>query len=289
MAVGVCFTLLVSPRTWFSLKNLGLKVKRSQSEGMPTNDKLTLLIMLFRLRYLEVYDAYARLRHTQEQAGNENWILTYLKEEASHLSDVDYWSDKKDKKIKKKERQAKDVFDKFFDFDKFSYDTDRTIKNSIDLEIEFSLLSLNALQKLIIIKSFGYFQDELNALIKNYKFLDYTYSERFSDRFDDFIINRIGKEERRVAYQCIKSNWNRIFNILKAYLIYFEFNKDIQDQSKLMFKEIEILEEMTSRLSHALRQENSQSRRSIGSPNNEVEKEFFDKIASNPLWTKSFL
>jgi len=135
MAVGVCFTLLVSPRTWFSLKNLGLKVKRSQSEGMPTNDKLTLLIMLFRLRYLEVYDAYARLRHTQEQAGNENWILTYLKEEASHLSDVDYWSDKKDKKIKKKERQAKDVFDKFFDFDKFSYDTDRTIKNRVFIAI----------------------------------------------------------------------------------------------------------------------------------------------------------
>ena len=43
-----------------------------------------------------------------------------------------------------------------------------------DLEIEFSSLSLMALQKLIIIRFFGYFQNELNVLIKNYQFLDYT-------------------------------------------------------------------------------------------------------------------
>lgn len=287
MTVMSCLALLISPRIWFGLKNCGLKIKRSQVEGLPTKEKLTLLLMLFRLRYLEIYNTYARLRFMQERAGDENWILVYLKEEASYLSEVDYLSIKKDKKIKKREKQARDIFDKFFDFEKFSYDTDRIIENSTDLEIEFSFLSLT-LPKLIVIRSFGYFQDELNVLIKNYQFIDYTYSKGFRDRFEDFIINRVGKEEKRTSYQCIESTWRRLFNILKVYLIYFEDHENKQDQYKLVFKEIEDLEEMTSCLSFALRKKNAQCRRSFGSPTEETERAFFERITSNPLWAKSF-
>jgi hypothetical protein len=240
--------------------------------------------MLFRLRYLEIYDMYARFRYRQQEAGNENWILHYLKEEASHLSEVDSFSDKKDAKIAKKEKKAKEIFDRIFDFDQLHFTDDR-IKNATDLEIEF--LSGLALSKLSVVRSFGHFQNELDALINNYRFLDDTFQEKFSNRFEDFKINKLGKEERRAAYQAIRSGWSRLFNTLKAYLIFFEEQEEMKEFCNSFFSEIEILEEMTSNLSFALRQKNT--RDSLCGPRETTEKIFFEKIDSNPLWKKSFL
>lgn len=53
------------------------------------------------------------------------------------------------------------------------------------------------------------------------------------------------------------------------------------------FSVIEILEEMNSNLSFALRQKNT--RDSLCRPRKTPEKIFFEKIDSNPLWKKSFL
>lgn len=132
---------------------------------------------------------------------------------------MDSFSDKEDAKIAKKEKKAKKILDKFFDFDQLHF-TDGRIKSATDLEIEF--LSSLPLSKLSVIRSFGHFQNELDALINNYRFLDDTFQENFSNRFEDFKINKLGKEERRAAYQAIRSEWPRLFNILKAYLIFFE-------------------------------------------------------------------
>lgn len=286
-AAGWSVLLLISPRSWFGMKNLFLRgFRRSQKIGTPDQDKLNVLIMLFRLRYLEVYDTYARLRYRQEEAKDTNWILLHLKERADELSEVDSWSDKKDAKIKKNEAKASAVFTKLFDF-KNIYDTDQTIRSAIDLEIDFS--HHLASQKLVAIRSFGVFKDDLDDLIRNYQFLDDTYPDRFHDCFGDFIINRIGKEERRTAHRGIIRGWRRVFDILKAYLIYFESRGEMQELTASLFKEIEMLEEMTSCLSSALRQENTLAKRSYGSPREEVEKAFMEKLSTNPLWAKSFL
>lgn len=286
-AAGWCVLLLLSPRSWFGMKNLLFRgFRRSQKIGTPDQDKLNVLTMLFRLRYLEVYDTYARLRYRQEEAKDDNWILLHLKERADELSEVDSWSDKKDAKIKKNDEKAVTVFTKLFDF-KNIYDTDQTIRSATDLEIDFSYHL--AFQKLVAIRSFGLFRNELDELIKNYQFLDDTYPDRFHDCFGDFIINRIGKEERRAAYRGVIRGWKRLFDILKAYLIYFESRGEMQELTASLFKEIEMLEEMTSCLSSALRQENASASRSCGSPNKEVEKAFLEKLSTNPLWAKSFL
>ena len=139
------------------------------------------------------------------------------------------------------------------------------------------------------IRSFGLFRDELDELIKNYQFLDDTYADRFHDCFGDFIVNKIGKEERRAAYHGVKRAWKRLFDILKAYLVYFEIRGEMQELTTSLFKEIEMLEEMTSCLNSALRQENASVSRSCGSPNEGVEKAFLEKLNTNPLWAKSFL
>lgn len=96
MTAGICFVFFMSPRTWFGFKNININIfRKSFNDGPPNKEKLNILIMQFRLRYLEIYDMYAQFRHKQQEAGNENWILLYLKEEASHLSDMDSFSDKK--------------------------------------------------------------------------------------------------------------------------------------------------------------------------------------------------
>jgi hypothetical protein len=63
----------------------------------------------------------------------------------------------------------------------------------------------------------------------------------------------------------------------------------MQELAASLFKEIGMLEEMTSCLSSALRQENAMVRRSCGSPKEEVEKAFLEKLDTNPPWAKSFL
>lgn len=285
LIAGYFFVLFISPRTWFWFKNINVNIFRKYcNDGIPDKDKLNILIMLFRLRYLEIYDMYARFRYRQQEAGKENWILLYLKEEASHLSEMDAFSDKKDAKIAKKEKKANEIFARFFDFDKLHFTDDR-INSATDLEIEF--LSGLALSKLSVVKSFGHFQKELDTLINNYLFLDDTFQENFSSRFEDFKINKLGKEERRAAYQAIRSGWHRLFNILKAYLIFFEDQKEMKEFCNSLFSEIEVLEEMISNLSFALRQKNA--RDSLCGPKETTEKIFFEKVDSNPLWKKSFL
>ena len=284
---GYCLWIFFSPISWFNLKKCVLWFfERSPKEGMPTKEKLSILIMLFRLRYLEIYDVYAGLRHRQEEAGDENWILRYLKEEAFYLSDEDYWSHNKDKKIEKRDKKAQAVFERLFDFEKFSCDTDRLIQSTTDLEIEFQ--SFMALQKLAVLKSFGCFKWEINALIKDYQFLEDTYQERFG-RFSDFFINWLGKAERRIAYQSIGSTWLRLFNILKAYLIFFEAQDGCKDEFQLLFREVKDLEEMSSCLSWELRRGNMKSKKPIGFLKESTQSRFFEKDMSKHLWSKSFL
>ncbi len=279
MIVSICLVFFISPRSWFWLKNINI-CRKPHHDGPPNKEKLDVLTMLLRLRYLEIYNMYAEFRHRQQEAGDENWILSYLKEEASHLSEIEFYSDKKFAIIAKKEKKAKEVFDRLFNFNKL-YNTDKEIKNLTDLEIEF--FPLTAITKLPIIRSFGFFKSELDDLIRNYQFLDDTYQDNFSNRFDDFKINKLGKEERRVAYQSIRNGWFRLFNKLKAYLIFFNNQDNMKQFCDSLFIEIEILEEMTSRLSSAL------IKNSFCGPNRTTEKKFFEKIDTNPLWKKSFL
>jgi hypothetical protein len=156
----------------------------------------------------------------------------------------------------------------------------------MDLEIDLSYH--RAFQKLVTIRSFGLFRDELDELIKDYQFLDDTYSDRFHDLFGDFIINRIGKAERRIAYHGVIRGWKRLFDILKAYLVYFEIRGEMQELTTSLFKEIEILEEMISCISSALREENALPKSSCGLPNKEIEKAFLEKLGTSSLWAKSF-
>ena len=70
-------------------------------------------------------------------------------------------------------------------------------------------------------------------------------------------------------------------------MIFFEDQEEMKEFCNSLFSEIEVLEEMTSNLSLALRQKNSRDFHK--GPKETTEKIFFDKIDSNPLWKKSFL
>lgn len=265
-----------------------------------SEDKLMILLGLFRLRCAEFGMAYCALRQFQKNVEEDTWIHAFLKELAVakyyHVH-VNHWTcEENPKKKRKLVDQAKAISDCRFG-SVFCVPYDGIQEELIDLKMALTLFFANPsglIARLDEFQAFGILQKPIKKLLREYKIMNYCLGSPTSlfnfFRMDEynFSLFRIAmvKDGLRGSFNRISKIWYEILMYFKTYLICLSqgISKGEVIHTEII-KEIDLFIKIYNDLDFVLASENDgQLRGFIGGDEwRNAEKVFIDGIETNPF------
>ena len=208
--------------------------------GIPDKDKVDILLALFAIRCLEMYQIHRRVVYYQREAKEGCWTEPFIEEVLSleHSESNGPFGKSPSKKQEKKFKDiAKYITENKFKGTLFSYFDSDTVDAKLALIGHHGIYKSDCFKS---VKKYGFLEKTISELIEEYEILE-------SIRTDTYIckgfINSMNNKNARNAEKKISLIWDNIILALRASLVWLESKKDTKMNVKQILQQVEALED----------------------------------------------
>lgn len=262
--------------------------------GIPNKDNVTVLLMLFNLRCLEIGRLYSTVQAFQKEADEQgvkgNWVGLFLMDyfESDFYSrdycPYSYESDeKKEERIRQDKEAISNLLKEKFDLSVWQY-SGYNNSSYKDLLIVFKQWAgIYSVKRLEGINMYGQLSNTISALIESYKKFNSADSIIF---IHDKPFTRNLKFEVINSHGTIDEIWKEIIFALKSSLIFLKMQNDTFFDIEKIFKEINVLDALQCNIAIQATMELvrfSSNERPLALPSKKDVNLILNKLRPNPL------